>query len=144
MAAPLLLRLSGTLSRFEKDGLFSYLEFTPENRSPSVKPYIGDSSKRGYAFAGTVLTRVARAVIGLLFVGKMPYGWMKRQVERRGANEACGPLVSKNARMAWWFLIRKGTFRAFPGAAAKIASKERRKPPGNYPKKFGRKQQTGN
>lgn len=125
MTATLLLSLSGNLSSFEKGRAFSsYLGLTPKEHSSGGKQYIGGISKRGNTYARTLLIHGARAVISLLFVGKVPYGggpmyeWLKRLVERRGVNKACVALASKNARIAWRLLTRKEDFQASLGAAA--------------------------
>lgn len=125
MTATLLLSLGGNLSSFEKGRAFAaYLGLTPKEHSSGGKQRIGGISKRGNTYARTLLIHGARAVISLLFVGKVPYGggpmyeWLKRLVERRGVNKACVALANKNARIAWRLLTRKEEFQAALGAAA--------------------------
>jgi len=125
MTATLLLSLSGNLSSFEKGRAFSsYLGLTPKEHSSGGKQRMGGISKRGNTYARTLLIHGARAVISVLFAGKIPYGggpmyeWLKRLVERRGVNKASVALASKNARIAWRLLTRKDEFQSSLGAAA--------------------------
>lgn len=124
ITATLLLSLSGNVANFEKGRSFSaYLGLTPIESSSGGKRRMGGITKRGNAYARTLLIHGARAVISQLLRGRTPYGggamyeWLKRLVERRGVNKACVALASKNARIAWRLLTQKTDFQASLGAS---------------------------
>jgi len=64
---------------------------------------LGGPYKRGTAHARTLLIQGARAEISQLFMGRATYGggamyqWLKRLVERRGANKARVLTLSDNS-----------------------------------------------
>ena len=125
ITATLLLSLSGNVANCEKGRAFSaYLGLTPKEHSSGGKQRMGGITKRGNAYARTLLIHGARAVISQFFMGRTPYGggamhdWLKRLVERRGVNKACVALASKNARIAWRMLTQKTNFDVSLGATA--------------------------
>jgi transposase len=127
VTSTLLLSLSGNIANFEKGRSFSaYLGLVPTEHSSGGKQRLGGITKRGNAYARTLLIHGARAMVSQLFMGRKPYNggamynWLKRLVERRGVNKASVALANKNARIAWRMLTQKTDFQVSRLASAGI------------------------
>jgi len=118
MTATLLLSLSGNVTSFKNGREFSsYVGLTPKEHSSGGKQRLGGITKRGNAYARTLLVHGARSVISMLKLGHIPYNsgpmytWLQRLVETKGTQKACVALANKNARIAWNILTKKTDFQ---------------------------------
>lgn len=108
LTATILLTLAGAASDFKNGREFAaYLGLVPRQYSTGGKPRLLGITKRGDSYARTLLIHGARAVLRAMRLGRSPLGsgtrddWLRRLIDRRGANKASVALANKTARVAW-------------------------------------------